>query len=53
MARASVLLSGSLYGGDVRAVVVPKERSANIDDPMDLAFAEFLLTRHPLGVKAS
>ena len=52
-AKRSVLLGGSLYGDDVRAVTVPRERSINIDEPIDLAFAEFLLTRHPESIKAT
>ncbi len=43
--RRSVVLGGSLYGQDVRAVVVSKERFVQIDEPIDWQFAEFLLAR--------
>ena len=47
-----VLLSGSLYGQDVRAVVMPRERSVDIDEPLDLEYAEFLLARQGPVAKA-
>jgi CMP-N-acetylneuraminic acid synthetase len=41
--RRSVLKEKGLYGDDIRAVVVPKERMVNIDDSIDLTVAEALL----------
>lgn len=38
-----VLLSGSMFGEDSRGVVVPRERSIDINEPIDLVFAEALL----------
>jgi CMP-N-acetylneuraminic acid synthetase len=35
----------SVFDGKVKAVVVPKERALDIDTELDLAFAEFLMTR--------
>lgn len=35
----------SLYGADCRPYIMPPERSANIDSPLDLDFAEFLFNR--------
>lgn len=40
-----VMGAGRLFDGKVRATVVPEERSLDIDTELDLAFAEFLLTR--------
>ena len=37
----------TLYEGTVRAVVVPRERSLDIDTPYDLAVAECLLQKAP------
>ena len=42
--KRSVLMGGSLVGNDVRAVVVPKERHIDINDPVDLKIAECLLS---------
>lgn len=46
-ARTATIARGSLLGDDSRAVVMPKERSVDINDELDFAFAEFLLTRQP------
>jgi CMP-N-acetylneuraminic acid synthetase len=43
--RTSVLESGSLYGGHSRAVVMNAEESVDIDTPLDLELAEWLLAR--------
>jgi len=40
-----VLRASSLFDGRVRAVVVPRQRALDIDDELDLAFAEFLIER--------
>ncbi|MBC7905483.1 MAG: acylneuraminate cytidylyltransferase family protein [Rhodospirillaceae bacterium] len=40
-----ILSADDLFPGAVKAVVVPKERALDIDDAMDLAFAEFLVAR--------
>ncbi len=39
------LREGDFYGSKVIPYVVPPERSVNIDEPMDLQWAEFLLSR--------
>ncbi len=36
---------GTLIGPDTRPYIMPRERSINIDDELDLAFADFLLRR--------
>jgi CMP-N-acetylneuraminic acid synthetase len=43
--RTSVIREGRLLGSDVRALPMPRERSLDINAPLDLAFAEFLLER--------
>ena len=43
--RTAVLAQGRLLGSDVRALPMPRERSLDINAPLDLAFAEFLLQR--------
>jgi CMP-N,N'-diacetyllegionaminic acid synthase len=48
-ARPHVLEQGSLYGSDVRAVVMGREESIDIDDAFDLRVADLLLTAR--GVK--
>lgn len=44
-----VMRAGSLFEGDVRAVVVPPERAVDIDAELDLKFAEFLLKERGCG----
>lgn len=47
--RTDVFLrEGEFYGGDVTPYFMPPERSVDIDSPLDLAWAEFLLTRGAL-----
>ncbi|HXE80912.1 MAG TPA: acylneuraminate cytidylyltransferase family protein [Vicinamibacterales bacterium] len=43
--RVSVLERGSLYGDDVRPLMMAPEESVDIDTPADLDFVEFLLAR--------
>ncbi len=43
--RRATLDAGRILDDDCRAVVMPRERSVDINDPLDLAFAEFLLAR--------
>jgi CMP-N,N'-diacetyllegionaminic acid synthase len=43
--RRSVIDRGIVIGDDCRAYVMPRERSLDINDELDLAFAEFLLSR--------
>jgi CMP-N,N'-diacetyllegionaminic acid synthase len=41
--RRNTLDSGKIIGDDCRGYVMPRERSLDINDELDLAFAEFLL----------
>ncbi len=43
--RREVILARSFYGEDVRAYIMPPERSINIDSLFDFDLAEFLLSR--------
>jgi N-acylneuraminate cytidylyltransferase len=40
-----VLKTGEFYGPGVVPYFIPPERSVDIDSPLDLAWAEFLLER--------
>ena len=42
--RAEVLHGGSLYGDDVRPLLMDRISSADVDEPLDLAWVEFLLS---------
>jgi CMP-N-acetylneuraminic acid synthetase len=48
LTRRDVLLGGSLKGRDCRGLVMPAERSVNIDTPLDFRYAEWLLAGMPL-----
>jgi len=43
--RAQTIEGGSLLGGDSRGFLMPRERSIDINDPLDLEFARFLVGR--------
>lgn len=43
--RAYVINTGKIIGPDCRAYIMPRERSIDINDEIDLLFAEFLLER--------
>jgi N-acylneuraminate cytidylyltransferase len=43
--RDPVMTTDSYFQGRVKAVIVPQERAIDIDSPLDLEFAEFLLSR--------
>jgi CMP-N,N'-diacetyllegionaminic acid synthase len=43
LTRLDVLQSGRLQGDDCRAWIMPRERSVNIDEPMDLVLAEAMM----------
>ena len=43
-----ILSANSIFEGTVRAVIIPPERAVDIDNQMDLDFAEFLLTNKKL-----
>lgn len=43
--RLEVIRAGYLQGGLCLPLFIPRERSVRIDEPLDLAWAEFLLTR--------
>ena len=43
--RKSAVIQRSTLGEDSRAYVMPRERSIDINDEQDLAFAEFLIGR--------
>jgi CMP-N-acetylneuraminic acid synthetase len=45
--RREVIDAGTFIAEDVRGYAMPAERSHDIDTPMDLAFAEFLIERDP------
>lgn len=45
LTRRDVVEAGRILGEDVRGYEMPEERSHDIDTPLDLAFAEFLLAR--------
>jgi pseudaminic acid cytidylyltransferase len=50
-AKSTVFLSeDTQYGSRVFPYFIPRERSTNIDTPLDLAWAEFLLTKDMAGV---
>jgi len=40
-----ILRAKSIFEGTVRAVVIPPERAVDIDNPLDLEFAEFILNK--------
>jgi CMP-N-acetylneuraminic acid synthetase len=42
--RRETIDAGQIIGNDCRGYIMPRERSLDINDDMDLAFAEFLLT---------
>ncbi|MDR1481062.1 MAG: acylneuraminate cytidylyltransferase family protein [Synergistaceae bacterium] len=44
-----VMDCGSLMEGDVRSIIVPAERAADIDTQLDFDFAEFLIRRRTGG----
>jgi len=43
--RRATIEAGSILGNDSRAHVMPRERSIDINDELDFAFAEFLCSR--------
>ena len=43
--RDSVMHQDSIFEGRVRAVIIPRERAADIDTPLDFDIAEFLMQR--------
>lgn len=43
--RRAVVEEGEILGADCRGHVMPRERSVDINDAMDLSFAEFLVAR--------
>jgi CMP-N-acetylneuraminic acid synthetase len=43
--RRRVIDSGRVLGDDCRGYVMPRERSLDINEELDLLFAEFLLAR--------
>lgn len=45
-----ILAHDDLFQGRVHGVAVPRERSLDIDDTVDLAFAEFLIARRGAGI---
>jgi CMP-N,N'-diacetyllegionaminic acid synthase len=44
-ARMATIDAGTILGEDSRGVVMPRERSIDINDELDFAFAEFLMSR--------
>lgn len=47
--RRHVVDAGAIIGADCRGYVMPRERSLDINDETDFAFAEFLLSRRDAG----
>jgi CMP-N-acetylneuraminic acid synthetase len=47
--RTRVLEGGSLYGNDCRPLVMTAAESLDVDDPEDLALAEYLLLKREVG----
>lgn len=45
--RREVIDGGALLAEDTRGYVMPSQRSFDVDTPLDLAFAEFLIERDP------
>ena len=43
--RSLIQEHGTLIGPDTRPYIMPRKRSINIDDELDLAFADFLFRR--------
>jgi CMP-N,N'-diacetyllegionaminic acid synthase len=43
--RRAVVESGRIIGDDCRGYVMPRERSVDINEPLDLELAEFMLSR--------
>lgn len=43
LTKTSVLLAGDVYGQDSRALIIPRDRYCNINQPVDLRIAEELL----------
>jgi CMP-N-acetylneuraminic acid synthetase len=43
--RRRVIDAGQVIGDDCRGYVMPRERSLDINEELDLQFAEFLLAR--------
>jgi len=43
--RREVVDSGKIIGSDCRGYVMPRERSIDINDPIDFDFADFLMSR--------
>ncbi len=43
--RRAVIESGRIIGDDCRGYVMPRERSLDINEALDLEFAQFLLSR--------
>lgn len=48
--RRAVIESGQIIGADCRGYVMPRERSVDINESLDLELAEFLLSRHGRNV---
>jgi CMP-N,N'-diacetyllegionaminic acid synthase len=45
VARRATVAGGDLFGRDCRGFVMPHERSLDVNEPLDLEFARFLLER--------
>ncbi len=43
--RSKFIKEGRVFGPDIRGFVVPMEHAHDIDEPLDLEFAEFLMTK--------
>jgi len=47
VSRAATIEDGTLLSGDVRGYVMPRERSLDVNEAQDLAFARFLADQKP------
>lgn len=45
LTRRDILMDGSLYGPRIQTLIMPPERSVDIDTELDFQFAQFLLER--------
>jgi len=47
LTRTSLIMEGKMFGDSSRPYIMPSERSIDINEPADLAMAEFFMRRKP------